>query len=1780
MALPETKPFHFKPPPDCPVYRPSPEEFKDPLGYISKIRPVAEAAGLCKIIPPEGWAPPFAVDVSNFKFTPRIQRLNELEATTRIKLNFLDQIAKFWSLQGSTLKLPTVEKKALDLYSLFQIVESLGGFEVVCRDRRWSNVAQMMGYPAHKHVGSLLRPHYARILYPYELFKKGKTLEAAKNVKTETPTEDVKPDMKSVNGRKDIQGKDGKTYIPHSIPQRQAVKPPVERYSRRSKRGTSASASTDGNCEEGSPLLTLVIIIPTPSLLTLLPSPMNTQCESDEEPDVLLHVFRDSQDAGASRELQRLKFYGAGPKLSGLPDDDPVAVEYRSKVQEDPLAKYICRHCNRGDAEDQMLICDGCDESYHTFCLMPPLTEIPKGDWRCPSCVAEQVNQTDMAFGFEQAQKEYTLQSFGEMADRFKREYFGLEPHKVPVEVVEQEFWRIVSSIDEDVTVEYGADLHTMDHGSGFPTPKSANLDEIEKEYANAPWNLNNLPILDDSVLTYINTDISGMMVPWMYVGMCFSAFCWHNEDHWSYSINYMHWGEPKTWYGVPGGEAETFEAAMKSYAGELFETQPDLLHQLVTIMNPNLLQAKGVPIVRCMQRAGEFVITFPRSYHGGFNQGYNFAEAVNFSPSDWLPMGRECITHYSNLHRFCVFSHDELVCTMASNAEKLSIQVAAAVFSDMVTMVDQEKRARKSVLEWGVTRAEREAFELLEDDKRICDFCKTTLFLSGMACSCCSKLVCLNHSKLLCDCEPGKHILRYRFTLDELKSQLRSLKTVAESFDKWLKRVEDSLSADDDDRLSLAELRELLKEATDRKYPETENLRLLKLAIQEAEKTSFVAEKLVAPRVRTRGRTSVPGGRGSESGPLSGRENRAARRTAAALAAAEREEASACVLSLEELKLLVEQVQNMKCKINEAELLISMYETVTGIEKEARQLLKDESPSVEDMDSVIERGLSYEVEVPSLSELRRKRDLQTWMEDCEEILADQSGLSVEALQNHLTAALSLPPTEEIEATRAALQQMINKSQEMNGRTQALLAKKQGAMFTELDMLINQINSLPMPTNVPSMNLARDIHRRSTDLIARVKHILEDPPLGEGRAYLETAEGFHAKSKQIPITLDVVVPTQVKVVFRWAQRERILNEREKTVVVYPVLIFDALEREIQQAKNWLEVAREKFRRKTSPYTLLECLSPRREVPLCKEQIKRAKIVRDPEFSTQQTQMKLLGMKSPGGWEDVRRAYKAIYRREIRDMYHLRMRNKLKSQALIFGEIPSPLSEEFSGDEVQDKEFCYCGRPQDESLLLPCELCREHYHVSCVPLPRPAKTIKAGSRANGTYKDQKFICPLCARSKRPDVDDCLQLLVGLQKILIRLPEAEALQCLVERAMDWQERARAVLNSRELAKTVERLDPDYFARMKEHMRVIGKTEQQEMRKLLDAEKERLLQDKEEEEETEPTKTNDIDLTCSETAPPGSPEISLVGETPTPRPGASEHAYSSISRSNANNGPPKPSLRPDPYLKGDNMDIDVRRAAGTGLREEIEEFLERLLMEGHLIEFKLDETHVLWSILQEWRLPSNVHVLPDYSRLERALLEHRAARMEAAKRSSVREDVIEKKSRHGSGSSVGSTIVQSKKRTRLSRSNSLVGSGSPGNGGNPPPKRAKGSAPKRRMRKSSTAAASGSGGAVTSDDVTELIEEDEDCEAVPCMKPTGSVDWIQCDGCSKWLHMKCIGLSKLNVKDNEDYICTMCRPLPQAAVQGEGEGVTRGEHSLTSVNQASTNQIHCGAVLDNLA
>lgn len=77
----------------------------------------------------------------------------------------------------------------------------------------------------------------------------------------------------------------------------------------------------------------------------------------------------------------------------------------------------------------------------------------------------------------------------------------------------------------------------------------------------------------------------------------------------------------------------------------------------------------EGVPIYRCVQNSGEFVLTFPRAYHSGLSCGFNCAEAVNVAPFDWLPHGHCAIELYREQQRKISISHDKLLLGAAAEA-------------------------------------------------------------------------------------------------------------------------------------------------------------------------------------------------------------------------------------------------------------------------------------------------------------------------------------------------------------------------------------------------------------------------------------------------------------------------------------------------------------------------------------------------------------------------------------------------------------------------------------------------------------------------------------------------------------------------------------------------------------------------------------------------------------------------------------------------------------------------------------------------------------------------------------------------------------------------------------------------------------------------------------------------------------------------------------------------------------------------------------------------------
>ncbi|KAI5093530.1 lysine-specific demethylase 5B isoform X2 [Silurus meridionalis] len=966
----QPRPNEFIPPPECPVFEPSWEEFDDPFAFINKIRPIAEKTGICKIRPPQGWQPPFACDVDRLHFTPRVQRLNELEAQTRVKLNFLDQIAKFWELQGCTLKIPHVERKSLDLYQLYTLVIEEGCFDTVCRERKWTQIALRMGFAPGKAVGSHLRSHYERILYPYYLFQTGANL-----VNSQKPT--------LTNDTKD------KIYKSHDLPQRQSVQPvETSTIARRAKR---SKISLKGRCSKN---------------------------EQEEECKNRPNLRR------------RMGSYVAKP--------DEVK-SFPVQVKQEPMEQ---------------------------------VETMPNGE-KSKECGKPQV-----AFGFEQASRDYTLRSFGDMADSFKSDYFNMPVHMVPTELVEKEFWRLVNTIEEDVTVEYGADIASKDYGSGFPVRNGS-----FKHYLNCGWNLNNMPVLDASVLTHITADICGMKLPWLYVGMCFSSFCWHIEDHWSYSVNYLHWGEPKTWYGAPGFAAEQLEAVMKKLAPELFESQPDLLHQLVTIMNPNLLMEYGVPIYRTNQCAGEFVITFPRAYHSGFNQGFNFAEAVNFCTVDWMPLGRQCVEHYRSLNRYCVFSHDEMICNIAAKANSLDLELASAIQKDMRVMIQEEKELREKAYKLGVWHSQQVDYDEQPDEERQCSKCRTTCYLSAITCPCSpGQLVCLHHIEDFCSCAPNHYTLNYKYTLGTLNQMFKALATHAESYSDWASKVNKILKADQDNKSDLEELRALIVEAEKMIYPELDLLFHLKQTVNEAEKSALMAQQLLNGKRQTRYRSG--GGKSQKH------------------------------LTVEELRLFVQQLYDLPCTIRQAPFLKALLSRVRQFQEESSDLLAIEMPGSSALQAALDEGSGLEVDLPELDVLRQRLEQARWVEAVQLASTEPTSLTLELMRKLIDQGVGLEPHACVERTMAHLQELLTVCEQCEEKAHRMLVSRPCQNIETLEKMLLEVSSIQ--AYLPNCLQLQDSVLRAREWIQEAEAL----QLGGRVPGFSSLNELILKAKGIPVLLE------------------------------------------------------------------------------------------------------------------------------------------------------------------------------------------------------------------------------------------------------------------------------------------------------------------------------------------------------------------------------------------------------------------------------------------------------------------------------------------------------------------------------------------------------------------------------------------------------------------------------------------------------------------------------------
>ncbi|ESQ45713.1 hypothetical protein EUTSA_v10010068mg [Eutrema salsugineum] len=265
-----------------------------------------------------------------------------------------------------------------------------------------------------------------------------------------------------------------------------------------------------------------------------------------------------------------------------------------------------------------------------------------------------------------QSGEHYSFGEFEFKAKNFEKNYLRKCGKKSQLSALEIEtlYWR--ATVDKPFSVEYANDMP----GSAFIPLSLAAARRRESggdggTVGETAWNMRAMARAEGSLLKFMKEEIPGVTSPMVYIAMMFSWFAWHVEDHDLHSLNYLHMGASKTWYGVPKDAAVAFEEVVRvhGYGGELnplvtFSTLGDK----TTVMSPEVFVKAGIPCCRLVQNPGEFVVTFPRAYHSGFSHGFNCGEASNIATPEWLRIAKDAAIRRAAINYPPMVSHLQLL--------------------------------------------------------------------------------------------------------------------------------------------------------------------------------------------------------------------------------------------------------------------------------------------------------------------------------------------------------------------------------------------------------------------------------------------------------------------------------------------------------------------------------------------------------------------------------------------------------------------------------------------------------------------------------------------------------------------------------------------------------------------------------------------------------------------------------------------------------------------------------------------------------------------------------------------------------------------------------------------------------------------------------------------------------------------------------------------------------------------------------------------------------------
>jgi len=123
----------------------------------------------------------------------------------------------------------------------------------------------------------------------------------------------------------------------------------------------------------------------------------------------MYRVKKDMSDCGYERSISELMdfYYNKFKKTDKYQELKRELIKFRD------LNNDQCEVCHDGG---NLICCENCDNVYHLQCLVPPLSELPEGDWYCPPCAKKRelggVEGLDMLKSEAAAVTEWTVDIF------------------------------------------------------------------------------------------------------------------------------------------------------------------------------------------------------------------------------------------------------------------------------------------------------------------------------------------------------------------------------------------------------------------------------------------------------------------------------------------------------------------------------------------------------------------------------------------------------------------------------------------------------------------------------------------------------------------------------------------------------------------------------------------------------------------------------------------------------------------------------------------------------------------------------------------------------------------------------------------------------------------------------------------------------------------------------------------------------------------------------------------------------------------------------------------------------------------------------------------------------------------------------------------------------------------------------------------------------------------------------------------------------------------------